>query len=314
MFSDTETDQCTVEGLQCLLKVCFKLAMEYHVDGLTTCSQLDNTLEAVINSCFFQEPLTSGFVARWMDQNCNRLIIPIHKFCVHTLTTLYRDLEQHQESKSSCGLELQTPVFEKPEEGSNSLLSLSVAWLLAGCLPSLYSRPQAIPNTTNENEKMEDPAKQLLTSQNFMNKFLSVVPSHWTLLYDSNKDGLGANRFLHHVLGYKGPTLTLIKARDLNKKDQVFCIGSPNEWKETHLYTGTEDSCLIQLQPKFSMVEKGAKILYLNTSIRGYPKGVRVGVDPRNPIVSIDEHFEKFDVYSISSNLMTLEVNINVPI
>lgn len=79
-----------------------------------------------------------------------------------------------------------------------------------------------------------------------MAKMLAVVPSHWTLLYDSQMHGVGANRFLHHVLGYKGPTLVLLKAEN----EQVFCIASPSEWKETHLYTGDKDCCIIQVLPK----------------------------------------------------------------
>lgn len=41
------------------------------------------------------------------------------------------------------------------------------------------------------------------------------------------------------------------------------------------------------------MLEKGSKMLYLNTSIRGYPQGLRVGKDPRSPIISINAGFEK---------------------
>lgn len=78
------------------------------------------------------------------------------------------------------------------------------------------------------------------------------------------------------------------------------------------LILGSEDSCLVQLQPKFAMIEHSAKILYLNLSIRGYPKGVRVAVDPRNPIIAIDEHFEKLDVYSISNSLIAIEVRIAI--
>lgn len=89
----------------------------------------------------------------------------------------------------------------------------------------------------------------------------------------------------------------------------VYCIAAPSEWRETHLYSGGEDSCLIQLQPKFSLLEKGAKILYLNTTIRGYPKGVRVAVDPRNPIIAIDEAFEKLEVHSIGHQLINIEVS-----
>lgn len=79
-----------------------------------------------------------------------------------------------------------------------------------------------------------------------MAKLLSVVPSHWALLYDSREHGLGMNRFLHHVLSYKGPTLVLMRSEE----GHVFCIGSPCEWKESHQYWGTPESCVIKLLPK----------------------------------------------------------------
>lgn len=81
----------------------------------------------------------------------------------------------------------------------------------------------------------------------FMAKLLSMVPSHWTLLYDSRQDGSGTNRFLHHVLGYRGPNLILFRCDD----DLLFCVANPSEWRETHLYIGDEDSCCLQLLPKY---------------------------------------------------------------
>lgn len=50
--------------------------------------------------------------------------------------------------------------------------------------------------------------------------------------------------------------------------------------------------------------------MYLNTSQRGYPKGLRAGSDPRKPVVSVDEHFEKIDCRGISSALLSIEVNL----
>lgn len=80
-----------------------------------------------------------------------------------------------------------------------------------------------------------------------MSKLLCSVPSHWVVLYDSDEHGLGANRFLHHVLSYKGPTLCLLRVEG----GQVFCIASANEWKESNHYWGGEDSAVIQLLPKY---------------------------------------------------------------
>ncbi len=60
---------------------------------------------------------------------------------------------------------------------------------------------------------------------------------------------------------------------------------------------------------RFSLIERGQKLLYLNTSMRGYPKGLRAGSDPRKPVISVDEHFENVDCRGISSVLMSIEVN-----
>lgn len=59
---------------------------------------------------------------------------------------------------------------------------------------------------------------------------------------------------------------------------------------------------------RFSVLEKGAKLLYLNTSIRGYPKGLRAGSDPRKPLIIIDEHFENISYRGVSSVLLSIEV------
>lgn len=59
---------------------------------------------------------------------------------------------------------------------------------------------------------------------------------------------------------------------------------------------------------RFSLIERGQKLLYLNTSMRGYPKGLRAGSDPRKPVISVDEHFENVDCRGITSVLMSIEV------
>lgn len=61
---------------------------------------------------------------------------------------------------------------------------------------------------------------------------------------------------------------------------------------------------------RFSILQKGPKLLYLNTCIRGYPKGLRGGSDPRKPLISVDEHFEKIEYRSTPSELFAIEVNI----
>lgn len=291
-------DLVTPEGLKSLLASCFKLVMAHYSEGVKTCPLLERTLDTVADSCFFsKDSLSAGFVCRWLESNCSRLVPPMHKYCVHILTSAYRGLES---TEAGLGLELSTPILEKTNPFSTEtrppLMPLSEAWLLAGALPVLYSKPQPITSPTNSGTN--------LASHVFMAKLLSVVPSHWSLLYDSDQHGVGSNRFLHHVLGYKGPTLILLKIDN----GQVFCIASPAEWRETHLYTGAENSAVLQLQPKFSLIEKGQKILYLNTMTRGYPKGLRAGGDPRKPIIAVDEYFEKIDINGSGHSLLSIEV------
>lgn len=319
IFSNPNDENASKDGVRDLLKTSFEIAMTFNSGESHSCPKIESTLDNVIATCFFQDSLSIGFISRWLEENCSRIIIPIHRYVLHVLTTSYRNIKMNVEDKGSNGLELATPVLEmqgKQFQDDKNLLCLSSAWLLAGTLPSLYSRPQPNPkaNTSikeNENETSDPVASSsvLLPSQSFLSKVVPVLPSHWTLIYDTMEHGVGANRFLHHVLGYKGPTLTLLKARSIKDNiEKLFCVASSTEWRETHLYVGGEESCLLQLTPKFSLMEKGGKILYLNTHIRGYPKGLRVATDPRNPIIAVDEHFENIDVHAMNHSLLSIEV------
>ena len=312
IFCNPNEENASMEGIKNLLKCSFSIAMDHYSGEAQTCPSIELTLDAVIATCFFQEPLSVGFITRWLEENCPRLVLPVHKYCVHLLTTTYRCIRLNTEDKTGNGLELATPLLEigAPFGSSVPLLNLSTAWLLAGTLPQTYARPTSAPK--KDDDTATNPAtspSSALPSQIMLSKLVAVVPSHWTLLYDTRIHGVGANRFLHHVLGYRGPNLVILHARSLkDQTEKVYCVASPSEWRETNLYIGGEESCLIQVQPKFAVMEKGGKILYLNTHIRGYPKGLRVAVDPRNPIIAVDEHFEKLDVHSITHTLLNIEV------
>ena len=314
IFCNLNEENATKEGVKSLLRQSFNIAMTYYSGDAQVCPSIEITLDAVIATCFFQEPLSIGFISRWLEEHCPRLILPIHRFCIHMLTTSYRSIKMNTEDKAGNGLELATPVLEMgaPFGDSRPLLTLSMAWLLAGTLSPLYSKPQSVPAPATDESTSNNhisPTSSALPSHVLLTKLVAAVPSHWALLYDTRQHGVGANRFLHHVLGYRGPTIIIIQARSFQDNVvKIYCVASPSEWKETHLYTGGEESCLIQVQPKFSVMERGAKILYLNTHIRGYPKGLRVAVDPRNPIIAVDDHFEKVDVHSISHDLLNIEV------
>lgn len=235
------------------------------------------------HSCFFgKDTLSVGFVCRWLEKNIPYLIQPLHRFCVHTLTTVYRSIESDvlREPKHS-GLsadvadltnaeKVQTDADERLQPSASEsistafknahidtdLMPLSQAWLLANALPVVFTRPQpttvqrAQPDKTepSESETVALPFAPSKETTNAPNPHLiSTIPTHWSLLYDSQKHGVGSNRFLHHVIGYKGPTLIILHSSASN---EVFCIAAPSEWRETHLYTGGDDCHVIQLLPK----------------------------------------------------------------
>lgn len=50
-------------------------------------------------------------------------------------------------------------------------------------------------------------------------------------------------------------------------------------------------------------------MLYLNTNIRGYPLGLRIGKDTKKPLISVDGGFEKIEFKSIPYNLRGIEVS-----
>ncbi|XP_077299419.1 uncharacterized protein LOC143920410 [Arctopsyche grandis] len=313
MFCELEQeDMMNPDGLRMLLMTCYKLSMDHYSEGPQMCFMIHRTLNAVINSCFHSKnKLSSSYITRWLEEHCHRLVLPMHRYCVHILSTAWRNV--NVDSNDSAGLELATPVLENPPTGlpsqhSAPLLPVSQAWLLAGSLAPLYSRPHnaSSPSSSGVN----------LASMQFLSRLVCLLPSHWTMLYCSREHGLGANRFLHHVLAYRGPTLLLLQGgkidshivAETSNEKLLICIAAPSEWRESHLYAGGPESAVLQLQPKFSVLEHAPKMLYLNTSIRGYPKGLRAGSDPRKPIVSIDEGFEKFEYRGLIYPLEAMEV------
>lgn len=255
----SDEENATKDGVKNLMKLSFKIAMTHYSGDVQICPSLERTLDAIIATCFFQEPLSVGFISRWLGENCPRLILPIHRFSLHMLTTSYRSIKMNDEDLTGNGLELATPVLEKgsPFGNSQPLLTLSMAWLLAGTLAPSYSKPQSVPTPKDDattTSAVVSPTSAL-PSQQLLSKLVAAVPSHWTLLYDTRQHGVGANRFLHHVLGYRGPTISVIHARSLKDEvEKIYCVANPTEWKETNLYSGGEESCLVQLQPKFSVM------------------------------------------------------------
>ncbi|XP_012226454.1 uncharacterized protein [Linepithema humile] len=299
MYSDIkDSGNVTPETLTALLMCCYQLAMENN--STSSCLFSQQIINAVVVSCFHgKTSLSTSYVSNWIGQHCPRMVQGLQRYVVHVLTTAYRNGKALLSKEQPQPLvEIMTPVLEKSdlEFPQANLLPMSYVWLLSCTLSQCYLQ-------TNDSPKD-------ITHALIARRTGSICPRHWTLLYSSGEHGTGANRFLHHVLGYRGPTLLIIRAASVERDGEcpTYCVCSAVEWRESHLYCGDEDSMGIQLIPSFKVIEKGPKILYLNTTIRGYPHGLRLGSDPRSPLISIDESFHSVSIAGAPYRIASLEV------
>lgn len=299
MYSSVKGDgSVTPETLRALLMISYRIAMDS--SGSPSCLYSEHIINSTIVSCFHGKySLSVGYVSNWIWQNCPRIVHGPHRYVVHVLTTAYRNGKALlSKDQPQPRLEISTPILEQPDsvDFSQILLPISYVWLLSSTLPECYLQ-------TND-------APKDITHALIAKRMGNICPRHWTLLYRSTEHGTGANRFLHHVLGYKGPTLLFIRAVS-TEKDSIcptYCVCTAVEWRESHLYWGDEDSVCIELFPSYRVIEKGGKVLYLNTNIRGYPHGLRFGSNPRTPYISIDESFHSVSIAGAPYPLASLEV------
>lgn len=75
-----------------------------------------------------------------------------------------------------------------------------------------------------------------------------------------------------------------------------------------NLYIFTESSCFVYNINYLYDVTGGDKLVFLNTTIRGYPLGIRVGKDPRSPSLTLDSGFNQLTFCGIPYMLANIEV------
>lgn len=158
----------------------YRVAMDHYSEGPQMCLNIQKTLNTVVEACFHHKKyLSVQYVSHWLLAHCPRLLLPLHRFTVHRLATAHRSIESEgrgiPESEGVAGLDLATPVLEKPPPfgdggGSSShqsrLLPMSRAWLLAGALPPLYSRPREAPSPVNAGPSTAQSAARYLLIRN----------------------------------------------------------------------------------------------------------------------------------------------------
>ena len=148
-------------------------------------------------------------------------------------------------------------------------------WLLGCTLPLIFTRPQQqkLQNSPSVNGiVMMDPHAFItrmvrtcfLRKKNVLENNLQLIfwvingqiasqnPTHWTLLYNSDNDGLSLNRFEHHVMGYRGPTVVFLRAEG----NRVFCVAVDQSWKESIHFWGTSNTIVLQLSPEYRILDR----------------------------------------------------------
>lgn len=134
-------------------------------------------------SCFLtRDTLSVGFVCRWLENNLPNLIMPLHRFCVHTLTTVYRTIELPQMTRDAdeqSEANKENPIQFSASQASQSAadktippvitgntlpshdgkaMSMSQSWLLAAALPTVFTRlhdrkvPVKVPQVADRSE------------------------------------------------------------------------------------------------------------------------------------------------------------------
>lgn len=82
------------DALRSLLMCAYHISMDHYSEGPQMCLAIGRTLKAVVDGCFHtKSQLSIQYVSHWLGTNCPRLILPIHRYAVHSLATSYRVLE-----------------------------------------------------------------------------------------------------------------------------------------------------------------------------------------------------------------------------
>lgn len=91
---ESDNEFMTPESLRSLLMTSYHIAMDHYSEGPQMCLMINKTLKSVVDSCFHSKThLSMQFVSHWLAGNTPRLLLPIHRYAVHCLTTSYRILE-----------------------------------------------------------------------------------------------------------------------------------------------------------------------------------------------------------------------------
>uniref|UniRef100_A0AAV1UFA8 TLDc domain-containing protein n=1 Tax=Peronospora matthiolae TaxID=2874970 RepID=A0AAV1UFA8_9STRA len=122
-------------------------------------------------------------------------------------------------------------------------------------------------------------------------------------LYTSAQDGLSFNRLSYHILGYSGPTLTVIQ----DTQGAVFGMFCDTEWKESCRYYGGNGCFLYRMEPDviiYRVSASGANknYMYLNSKGFALPRGLGIGGSTEKFRLFLSEDLDEHS-YTTSNDL-----------
>ena len=109
------------------------------------------------------------------------------------------------------------------------------------------------------------------------------VIGNWSRLYTSSSDGLSFNRISHHILGYDGPTVLVIKCQTAAPTQEPVIIGvyCHEHWVDSNRTHGSSFNFLFALSPELKLIKARDRSVgafqWLNTRTYGLPHGLGFG-------------------------------------
>ena len=102
-------------------------------------------------------------------------------------------------------------------------------------------------------------------------------------MYTSSSDGLSFNRISHHILGYDGPTVLVIKCQTAAHTQEPVIIGvyCHDHWIDSNRTHGSSFNCLFALSPELKLIKARDRSVgafqWLNTRTYGLAHGLGFG-------------------------------------
>ncbi|KAL8581232.1 hypothetical protein ACOMHN_038332 [Nucella lapillus] len=284
------TKEETAQMVQVSYMLTVSLAKIPHQDD-----ERDNKLfEGIVTGMFgINDQMNFESADKWLLTHCPNMFAGVHSWVCTVLggSNLPSEMEANK---------VTVPQLENFKCGQHCL-SLGMAWALSAVLPNCYTTLPTPPTAgaTGGVGPQVNPWHHIMSS---LAARLPRVQS-WSLLYNSERDGLSKNRFGHHVMSYHGPNLVFLNFEGGN----LYCLAIDMGYRESIQKFGGKDCCLIQLLPVYRVVQRGPNMVLFNSLSRSIPKGIMIGQDNKPLVLRLEEDFDNIFHFNVPCALHRIE-------